>query len=161
MAEGVPVLRGRVSDDGSAITFSDLMMGLMARHRRALAGTDVDVIIRRHREQRTDRANRYYFGVVVPLIGEHCGYDKQEMHELLAMRFLRVEDDPITGSPRRRHTPKTDTKEFAEYVDQCIRFAAELGVYIPAPGEVDAPEPSARDLQTAYQRVSKVANAAR
>jgi hypothetical protein len=72
----------------------------------------------------------------VPLIAEHCGYDKQEMHELLAMRFLRMADDPVTGSPRRRHTPETDTKDFSDYVDACIRLAAELGVYIPEAGEV-------------------------
>ena len=53
------------------------------------------------------------------------------MHETLAMRFLRIEDCPITGAPRRKHTPKTDTKEFSEYVDHCIRLAAELGVVIP------------------------------
>ena len=66
------------------------------------------------------------------------GYDKQAMHDALAFRFLRIEDDPITGSPRRQHTPETDTKEFAEYVDHCIQFAAELGVEIPAPYTVVA-----------------------
>ena len=88
--------------------------------------------------QRTEKQSRYYFGVVVPLIAEHCGYEKDEMHELLAMKFLRIEDDPITGSPRRKHTPDTDTKEFSEYVDACIRLAAELGVVVPAPNEVAA-----------------------
>jgi hypothetical protein len=137
MAEPVPVIRATVSDTGK-LEFSDVMLGVLARHCRSLVGQTVDVVIRRHREQRTDRQSRYYFGVVVPLIGEHCGYDKQEMHELLAMRFLREADDPITGSPRRKSTPKTNTKEFADYLDQCIRFASELGVYIPAPGEVAA-----------------------
>ena len=112
--------------------------GLMDRHLLSLCDKPVYVIIRQHRKQRTTRQGRYYFGVVVPLIAEYCGYEKQEMHELLAMRFLRIEDDPVTGSPRRKHTPETNTKEFAEFTESCIRFAAELGVYVPAPGEVAA-----------------------
>ncbi|NDB18810.1 MAG: hypothetical protein EB027_06070, partial [Actinobacteria bacterium] len=66
-------------------------------------------------------------------IAAHCGYDKQEMHELLAMRYLRIEDDPVTGAPRRKSTPATDSEEFTEYVDHCIAFAAELGVVVPPP----------------------------
>ena len=126
----VPLFLGDVSESG-AMTFPESVRGLITRHLSTLRGAKIEMTIRRHRKQRTSRANRYYFGVVVPLIAEHCGYDKQEMHELLAMRFLRVEDDPITGSPRRKRTPNTDTKEFAEFVDNCIRLAAELGVYIP------------------------------
>jgi hypothetical protein len=103
---------------------------------RGLIGEVVEVIIRKRRSKRSDRANRYYFGVVIKLMAEHCGYEPDEMHEALAFRFLRVEDDPITGSPRRKRTPKTNTAEFSDYVDQCIRFAAELGVYVPQPHEV-------------------------
>ena len=99
-------------------------------------GQAVEVVVRKPKSQRSSQANRYYFGVVVKLLAEFCGYEPDEMHEALAFRFLRIEDDPITGSPRRQRTPKTNTKEFADYVDQCIRFAAELGVYIPQPGEV-------------------------
>ncbi len=109
-----------------------------ARHLRSLAGEYVEVIVRKKRFQRSSQANRYYFGVVIPLLAKHCGYEKDEMHELLAMRFLRIEDDPITGSPRRKHTPETDTAEFAAYVDSCIRLAAELGVVIPDPQTVAA-----------------------
>jgi hypothetical protein len=134
----VPILHGFVTEDGR-LAFRPAARGLFMRHLAQLTGQAVDVIIRVHRDQRTDSQNRYYFGVVVPLIGEHCGYDKQEMHELLAMRFLRIADDPVTGSPRRRRTPHTNTKEFAEYIDACVRFASqELGVYIPAPHESEA-----------------------
>jgi hypothetical protein len=125
-------------DSQGVLTVSDPIKEILARHLHGLRGKVVDLIVRPHRRQRTSRANRYYFGVVVPLLAEHCGYDKQEMHELLAMRFLRIADDPITGSPRRTRTPKTNTKEFAEYVDACIRLATELGVYIPQPGELAA-----------------------
>jgi hypothetical protein len=130
-----PVFHGSV-DAAGKLSLSTPIKGLLARHLQTLKDKPVTVTVKVYRKQRTDRQSRYYFGVVVPLIAEHCGYDKQEMHELLAMRFLRVADDPVTGSPRRRHTPETDTKDFSDYVDACIRLAAELGVYIPEAGEV-------------------------
>jgi hypothetical protein len=108
------------------------------QHLRRLEGKDVEYVIREKKTTRSTQANRYYFGVVVKLLGEHCGYDADDMHEALAMKFLRIEDCPVTGAPRRKRTPKCDTKEFAEYVDACIRLAAELGVYIPEPHEVAA-----------------------
>jgi hypothetical protein len=107
-----------------------------AQYVRSLKGCFVETVVRKRRLTRTNPQNRYYFGVVVKLIADHCGYERDEMHELLAMKFLRMEDDPITGAPRRKRTPKTDTQEFMEYVEACVRFGAELGVYVPDPNEV-------------------------
>lgn len=132
-----PIFLARVEADGK-LRWTKPMRAVLDRHLKTLVGKPVEITIRQKRNQRSLQANRYYFGVVVPLIADYCGYDKGDMHEALAMKFLRIEDDPITGSPRRKHTPETDTKEFAEYVDACIRFAAELGIDIPAPGEVAA-----------------------
>lgn len=88
--------------------------------------------------RRSTRANRYYWGVVLALLGEHLGYDPDDLHEVLAMKFLRMEDDPLTGVPLRKRTPKLSTQEFADYVDRCIRFAAEQGVVIPdADGSIE------------------------
>lgn len=125
------IIRGQVSESGE---LPESVRGLVAVHLSRLKGVQIEMTIRRARNKRSDRASRYYFGVVVSLLGEHCGYDRQEMHEALAMRFLRIADCPITGAPRRKHTPDTDSKEFSEYVDSCIRLASELGVYIPQPG---------------------------
>ena len=133
--EPVPVFSGRVSTDGRLQ--ADVPKDLQ-RYLRTLTGKHVDITVRIHRTQRSSKANRYYFGVVVAMLAEYCGYDQQDMHEALAMRFLRVEDCPITGAPRRKRTPNTNSKEFAEYVDACVRFAAELGVVVPEPGHSEA-----------------------
>jgi hypothetical protein len=132
-----PIVRATVNDAGK-LELSAVARELLVRHLASLKGKPVDVLVRVHRNQRSTQANKYYFGVVVPLIAAYCGYDVQAMHEALAFRFLRIEDDPITGSPRRQHTPETDTKAFAEYVDACIQFAGELGVEVPAPYTVEA-----------------------
>ena len=104
---------------------------------RSKAGRKVEVLVRIQRKRRSLEANRYYWGIVIALLAEEFGYDKEEMHDVLAMKFLRIEDCPVTGSPRRKHTPECDTAEFAEYVDACIRLGAEHGVYVPAPGEAE------------------------
>ncbi len=132
------VLRAKVLDDGTSLTWVEPWFSLQKRTIHALASCDVDVTIVKHRESMSGQSKRFYFGVVVPLIAEFCGYEKDEMHEALAWKFLRIEDDDLTGTPRRKHLPALDSPEGAEYLDRCIRFGAGLGVYIPAPGEVVA-----------------------
>ena len=129
-----PVFAARLDDHGKVIIRDRLSFDNYAK---TLQGSELEVIIRKRKSQRSSQQNRYYFGVVIKLIGEYCGYDTDDMHEALAMKFLRIEDCPITGAPRRKRTPKTNTAEFAAYVDQCIRFGAELGVVIPEPGMVE------------------------
>lgn len=124
---------GRVLPGGLLVLDRPIDYG---RHVRSFAGHHVEVLCRRRRTRRSLRANRYYWGIVVPLLAEHCGYDAQAMHEALAFRFLRIADCPITGAPRRQRTPETDSTAFAQYVDQCIQLAAELGVVIPAAAAV-------------------------
>lgn len=128
------IWRGRVTADGRLEIDENVAAWLV--HLGKLRGKDVDITITRHRFARSLQQNRYYWGVVVPLLADHCGYERQDMHEVLAMKFLRLENCPITGVPRRKHTPACDTAEFAAYVDSCIRLAAELGVVIPSPEDV-------------------------
>jgi hypothetical protein len=133
----IPVFHARISQDGR-VELAEQEKPMRTSYLRSLAGQEVEFTIRKAKKERSPRAHRYYFGVIVPMLAEHCGYEKDEMHELLAFKFLRTEDDPITGSPRRKHLPETDSKEFTDYIDSCIRLGAELGVVIPEPGEVAA-----------------------
>lgn len=130
-----PVFTGKVTDEGKILfdrprDFREYM--------DTLRRNNVQVVVRRYRSKRSNEANRYYWGCVVALMAEEFGYTKDELHEVLAMKFLRIEDCPITGVPRRKRTPNCDTKEFSEYVDACIRLAAEHGIHVPAPDEVEA-----------------------
>lgn len=95
------------------------------------------VSVRRWTQPRSLISNRYYFGAVVRTIGNELGYsDPDELHELLALKFLRIEDDPITGSPRRRRTRTMDQATFSAYVNQVITWAeADMGIRIARPEE--------------------------
>ena len=116
----------------------------MAAFARAnLKNAPVEILIRKKRVRRTDKQNRYYWGVVIAEIASCAGYrkaDSYQLHDALAFKFLPLPACPITGSPRRQRTPETDTAEFSVYVDQVIQWAAETwGVVIP---EATQAEPS-------------------
>ena len=99
---------------------------------RVLPIGPVTITVEKERRTRTGKQNRFYFSAIVEPLAKELGYEKDEMHEVLAMRFLRIEDCPVTGVPRRKPTPKCNTVEFTEYCESCIRLAAEHGVVVDA-----------------------------
>jgi|WetSurMetagenome_2_1015567.scaffolds.fasta_scaffold121759_2 hypothetical protein len=87
-------------------------------------------------QARSDKQNNYYWGVVIELARNFCGYTKDEMHDAFGMMFRKME--AVDGVPTIRSTSTMSTTEFNQYVEDCKQFAAvELGVYIPDPNEVD------------------------
>ena len=106
----------------------------MERYLLTLPDGPVQIIIKKYRRKRTDPQNKYYFGVVVPILMEYTGYTKDEMHEALKWKFLKIEKPgmpPTVGS-----TKKLNTKEFEEYLENIKRWAAvDLSLYIPDPNE--------------------------
>lgn len=134
MSKPIPVFEARSTEQGGLVLAE---LEKFRRHLATLAGKPLELVVRRKRAKRSNEANRYYWGIVIPLIAEELGYDKDDCHEVLAMHFLRIENCPVTGAPRRKRTPDCDSAEFAEYVEKCIRLAAEHGVYVPQPGEAE------------------------
>jgi hypothetical protein len=65
---------------------------------------------------------------------EWSGYDKDEMHQALKEKFLRIEK--VEGLPSTRSTADLTTLEFMDYIDEIVRWAATQGVDIPEPSEV-------------------------
>ena len=114
---------------------------LAAYVRAHFKNSPVEVVIRKRFRKRSNRANAYYWGVVIAEIASCAGYrkaDAYQLHDALAFKFLPLPNCPITGSPRRQRTPETDTAEFAAYVDTVIQWAAETwGVVIPEPTQID------------------------
>lgn len=98
-------------------------------------GTRIELVLRRQTKRRTDPQNKYYWGCIVPILGEHFGYTKEEMHEALKWLFLRKpeSDPPTVGS-----TAKLDTRAFNEYIEQIQMWAAEnFAIVIPDPEEIE------------------------
>jgi hypothetical protein len=84
---------------------------------------------------RSDRQNRYYWGVVLKIIGQELGYLPDEVHQLMAKNFLSYENK---GDMFVKSTTKLKVAEMEDYLETVRRFASmELSIYIPLPNETE------------------------
>lgn len=89
------------------------------------------------KQTRSQKQNRYMFGVVYKLIADHTGYTPEEVHQLMTKEFLGYEN---LGEKFIKSTTRLNTKEMEEYLENVRRFASvELGCYVPLPNESDCP----------------------
>lgn len=99
----------------------------------------VRVTVERFRKKRSSEQNGYYFGVIVPMIGDAIGEDdNQTVHDILKAKFnyeiLVIGDEEII---KPKSTSKMPTSEFSDYVEKIRKWAAQfLSLYIPNPSEV-------------------------
>lgn len=114
---------------------------------KAHAGTEIEVRIRRHKATRSERANRYYWGVVLALLAKDQEMTPEEMHDAMCEQFLPNERKRIeffsrmTGEtldveidPRRSSKLKGD--EFFDFVERVRLWGLEfLGVVTPDPDQ--------------------------
>lgn len=101
-------------------------------------------------KNRSGQQNRAYFGLVVGMLAEHLGYDKEDMHKALAGEFLGYEVVEINGKVHSvpKSTKSLNTSEFKEYAERIQRFAAEFhGLNIPNPNEPSAPENDTKETK--------------
>lgn len=93
--------------------------------------------------KRSNQQNRYYFGLVVPLVQQgikDLGTEltKEETHEFLKARFnLSDLTNKETGESISIpiSTTRLNKEQFGEYIEKIQRFASEfLNVVIPDPG---------------------------
>ena len=99
----------------------------------------VVITVREQKKRRSLNLNAYYWSVVVKLLSDNTGYDKDEMHEVLKSMFLRTRYKLngvwVDGT---KSTTKLNSKEMIEFIDNVKRFAStELSVYIPDPNDVE------------------------
>ena len=108
-------------------------------------GKNIEVVIKRKRAKRSDRQNRYYWGVVIPIVhGEfrNLGHNlnPEEVHFFLKQKFnykmVCSPDGELIGEVPKS-TAELNKHEFMEYIDKVIQWAAEiLNITIPQPNEI-------------------------
>src|SRR5690606_26814880 len=108
-------------------------------------GHEVVVTVQRKTRKRSLEQNAWLWGVALPLIAEHLGYDRHELddlhYDLLSVRFGTKAVAPrVPGAPPRivpsRTSADMTTTEFSDYMDWLVRYAAqEFGVVIPLPDD--------------------------
>jgi hypothetical protein len=125
-----PIFQGKVEKGKIRLDSPGSFQALLAR----LEGRQVALRVTRHHHSRSLSQNAYYWGVVIPLLAECCGYEDDEMHHALKHRFLRDRANEKGGLVLVKSSAALNTREFTEFIEQCRRLAAELGVAIPDPG---------------------------
>jgi hypothetical protein len=83
-------------------------------------------IVEKKSNRSIDQNARYW--KLITEFGEHCGYEKDEMHQLMGFKFLSYEKE-VNGRVRHfiKSTAKLNTKEMVELQDKIERLAAQQG----------------------------------
>lgn len=126
--------RGRI--EGGRICLNPPGKEELAALIQHLEGREISLVLKRWANQRTSPQSRYYFGVVLAVLGEHLGYEIDDLHHELKRKFLAV--DPDAALVKVRSTADLSTAEFTEYIEQVRRFAAtDFQCYVPDPNEIE------------------------
>lgn len=105
-----------------------------------LEGKEIELTIRKKKSQRSINQNAAYWGLVIDILSEHLGYEREEVHDALRAKFLSHIDEK-TGLTVIRSTTSLSTVEFMDYYSKIQRWASEfLNCYIPSPNECDYSE---------------------
>lgn len=85
------------------------------------------ITAREFKAKRSNQQNARYWAFLTAY-GEYLGYTRDEMHDICKYKFLR-EVVEVNGEEviKLKSTPKTTTKEFAEYCEMCEMWAAQNG----------------------------------
>lgn len=134
-----PVLTGRFNDHGQLCFSPEERVQYDARGKE-LAGKRVTLKVDVLRNTRSLRQNAWIWGVAYPLIAETIGYDRHEHDEmhyaLVAKCFGTHTDEKLGAEVPNVRSSKLDTKEFGEYMEWLVRFAAQQwSCVIPLPDE--------------------------
>jgi hypothetical protein len=101
------------------------------------------VVIQQWSGTRSNQANRYFHGVVIPAWMDYTGYDKEAMKHWLKYMYAPTVSICIDGkwidSPKS--TAEMTVKEMMVFIDTCIREAAEHGIHIAPPPYNDSFSP--------------------
>lgn len=110
-------------------------------HLSTLRNKRVSVEIKEWKSQRSLDQNAWIWGVAYPVIAEELGYETHEHEELhyalIAKCFGEHFDKRIGAMVPNKRSSKLTTKEFSDYMEWLVRFAAKDlgGILVPLPGE--------------------------
>lgn len=130
-----PVFKATI--ENGVLKFAEGEKQRMAQYVRSLKG-DIDVSVKKRTKPRSSHQNRYYWGVVIEILSEYTGYEREEMHDALKMLFLRKPAHAPGLPDTLRSTSDLTTKEFEDFLERVRRWATiELSVSIPLPNEIN------------------------
>ena len=91
-------------------------------------------------KKRSNPQNAYHFGVIVKIICDDTGNDKNDIHEYLLGEHVGWVTYEVMGQLKKRPARRShdmDVETFDKFNEWCLAWAAQnLGIVIPLPGEV-------------------------
>jgi hypothetical protein len=103
---------------------------------QSFEGKAVHITVDKHSGKRSHRQNALWW-VYVTILANEIGYNKNEMHEILKMKFLKKEKvDEKTGEVFEFlcSTTSLNKTEFGEMINSLVQWAAEtFNVVMPLP----------------------------
>ena len=141
MKQPIPIFQADIVD-GKLKMLDHIKQAIGRWCRTFKTGSHVEIIIRKHRSKRTDLQNQYYWGVVVKILGDHFGYDPEDMHTELKLIFNPIQSKIGPSRTIGGSTTKMSTVEFFHdedsYVERICRWSAtEHGIFIPPPEKAE------------------------
>ena len=80
-------------------------------------------------KQRSSPQNRYFHGVVLPILADHTGYTDDEMKAICKWKF------------KIKSTSELSTAEFEQFCSNIRQWASlELSAWVPEPNETEGYE---------------------
>jgi len=100
---------------------------------------DLVVTVEKPTRQRSNPQNKWYWGVILPVIAKETGNSTEELHEVFKRMFLPKKIVGYHGKQIAMPSSTTDcsTLQFGEYLERVIAEAAGLGITIPSPDQVE------------------------
>lgn len=124
------IFHGEIRDGRISLYMRDEFAGLIQK----LNGKQIEIVLRRHKEKRSNGQNALYWATYIPAFAEYSGHTPEEMHDAFKMMFLRREGGKFDTV---RSTTSLSTDEFTEYLAKIELLAAEHGVFIPRGRDID------------------------
>lgn len=105
---------------------------------QALPGKRLKVIVDVAKKRRSDDQNRALWGVAYKVLSAETGNEPAALHDYFLGEHFGWEVIDVMGQKKRtpkRRSSGLSTVEFADFYNFIQRRAAELGYYVPDPGE--------------------------
>ena len=109
----------------------------IAEELKQFEGKRVQVRIEKLKSKRSIQQNRYWW-LAMTILGNELGYSKEETHQLTKFKFLKRERVVEKTGEILAYIESTTTlskSDFADMVSEMVRWAANMGIIIPLPGE--------------------------
>lgn len=91
-----------------------------------LEGNQIQLSVNKKYNKRSVKQNDFYWGAIIPLIGDQVGMLDEEVHNALRWKFL---GDNTKALPTARSTTELSKGEFVDYILQIQIWASEfLGI---------------------------------